>query len=135
MRFRESKPEDFVYMAEHSMNKTVDRKDFETVDYTYTLEHDGNPLCLGGFRMIVPTTAWCWIDLTKEATENMYTPYRVICEWMETFTKDMKIKRLQAFVRDIPHHIRLVEHLGFHLEGKMKNFYGDEDGLLYRRLF
>jgi len=134
MNFRLATPEDIDYMAVNSINQTVDRKMEERVDYIYALE-DESLFGIGGFRMIVPTTAWCWVDLTEDAKKNVYTTYRVISEWMDEFVKNHNIKRLQAFVKDIPRHKRLVEHLGFEVESTMKDFYGDEDAFLYRRLF
>ena len=135
IEFRESKPEDFQHMIEHSTNKTVDRKPFERVDYSYTLEEDGKPVGMGGFSLIVPETYWCWIDLTEDAEKNIVTCYRVIRDWMNKFAESMEIKRLQAFIKDRPRHIRLAEHLGFERESVMKNFYGNEDGFMYRKLF
>ena len=134
MNFREATSEDIDYMATHSTNQTVDRKLSDVIDYAYALE-DETLLVIGGFRMIVPTTAWCWINLTEEAKKNIYTTYRVILEWIDEFVYTHDVKRLQAFVKDIPSHIRLVEHLGFEKESKMKNFYGDEDAYLYARIF
>ena len=134
MIFRESKPEDFEYMAIHSMNQTVDRKQEETIDYCYTLEDDV-PLGLGGFRMITPTVCWCWVDLTEDAVKNLLTTMRTMNHWIATFAEIHGIRRMQAFVRDEDKYIRLVEHLGFEQESVMKQFYDDEDGLLFVRLF
>ena len=136
MIFRAAIDDDFTYLASHSINTKADRKQFETIDYNFTLEHEGNPLAMGGFRMIVPTTAWCWIDLTHDAGKNIRTVYRVTIEWMNQFAKDNNIKRLQAFIRmDSPEAIRLAQHLGFSMESIMKNFYGDDDAYLYTRIF
>ena len=59
MKFRESTDEDIDFMVNHSINQQVDRKEIGSIDYTYTLEHEGVPLVVGGFRMITTTTAWC----------------------------------------------------------------------------
>jgi hypothetical protein len=122
-------------MATHSINQKVERKIMECIDYTYTLEHNGTVLGMGGFRMITPTTAWCWVDLSDEAVAKLLTSYRVIREWIKTFVEKQEIKRLQAFVRDDENNIRLVKHLGFEKESVMKNFFGDEDGFMFARVF
>lgn len=134
MRFRDADLNDIQYFAEHSTNKTVDRNAPERVDYVYVLEDDV-PIGMGGFSQIVPSTYWCFIDLAPEAGERLLTAYRCIKEWMELFVEKMNVRRLQAFVRDVPSHVRLVEHLGFEKESVMKNFYGNEDAFMYRRIF
>ena len=82
MIFRYANQKDIDYMAEHSINQTVDRKQPDGVDYVYALEHDGVLYGVGGFRIIVPSCAWCWIDLSEDAKKNMVASYRVIREWM-----------------------------------------------------
>jgi len=134
MNFREATFEDIKYMAENSINQT-EKKLVERVDYVYALEHDGNLLGIGGFRLIVPTCAWCWIDLSRYGIDNLKELYRTTREWMETFSISMGIVRLQAFVRNNEKHIRLVKHLGFERESTMKNFYGGDDAYLYVRIF
>ena len=132
MRFREATIEDYEYMAINSINQKVDRKMEDTVDYAYTLEDDGKPLGMGGFRMITSTTAWAWVDLSHEAGKNIITAYRVIRDWMIDFCEKMNIKRLQAFVRtDFPEAERLVQHLGFEKESKMVGFFDDKDAWMY----
>jgi len=133
MNFREATFEDIKYMAENSINQT-EKKLVERVDYVYALEHDGNLLGIGGFRLIVPTCAWCWIDLSRYGIDNLKELYRTTREWMETFSISMGIVRLQAFVRNNEKHIRLVKHLGFERESTMKNFYGGDDAYLYVRI-
>ena len=133
MNFREATFEDIKYMAENSINQT-EKKLVERVDYVYALEHDGNLLGIGGFRLIVPTCAWCWIDLSRYGIDNLKELYRTTREWMETFSISMGIVRLQAFVRNNEKHMRLVKHLGFERESTMKNFYGGDDAYLYVRI-
>jgi len=133
MNFREATFEDIKYMAENSINQT-EKKLVERVDYVYALEHDGNLLGIGGFRLIVPTCAWCWIDLSRYGIDNLKELYRTTREWMETFSISMGIVRLQAFVRNNEKHIRMVKHLGFKRESTMKNFYGGDDAYLYVRI-
>ena len=117
------------------MNQTVDRKPEKTIDYCYTLEHEDKPLGLGGFRMITQTVCWCWVDLTEDAVKNMVTSFRTMNHWVRTFARAHGILRMQAFVRNEDKYIRLVRHLGFEQESVMKQFYGNEDGLLFVRLF
>ena len=69
MIFRESTQADLDFMADHSIKGGI--KQFKFIDYVYTLEHDDIPLGIGGFRLIVPTTAWCWVDLSDKAIEQM----------------------------------------------------------------
>lgn len=145
MNFRFATDEDLEVMATESINQTCDRKLEETVDYMYALEDNGRLLGCGGFRMIIPTCCWTWVDLTEYGVENILTSYRVIRECMEGYTKDgvfhegfvqkNGITRVQAFVRNGDKEIRLVEHLGFERESVMEKFYGTDDAFLYRKLF
>jgi len=134
INFRQATQSDIEYMAENSINKAVDRKQLDVIDYVYTLE-DKIPLLVGGFRMITPTTAWCWIDVSKDGRKRIVKSYRVIKEWIDKFAKNHEIKRLQAFIRtDYPEAIRLIEHLGFEKESTMKDFFGDSSAYMYVRL-
>ena len=135
MIFREAKQSDMDFMRDHSINQTVDRKQTEQVDYVYALEHDGNLLGIGGFRIIVPTTAWVWVDLSDYGVSHIRDSYRVMQEWMETFVNTHGIIRLQAFVKSDVKHIRLVQHMGFERESTMEMFYGDQDAFMYKRIF
>lgn len=134
MNFRIATDSDYEYMATHSINQKVDRKLMECIDYVYTLEHESDILGIGGFRMITPTTCWCWVDLSDLGVEKILTTYRVISEWIDSFVSKKGIKRLQAFVRKDDNNIRLVEHLGFTRESVMKNFFDEEDGLMFARV-
>ena len=135
MNFRLATQEDLDYMADHSINQRVDRKMSEAIDYIYTLENEESPVGVGGFRMVTPTTAWCWIDLSPAISDNLIIGYRAVRDWIDGFVGQMGIKRLQAFVRsDEPKHIRLVEHLGFEKESLMVGFYDNGDAFMYRKL-
>jgi hypothetical protein len=135
MNFRIGTAEDLELMATLSINKKCDRKLQEVIDHFYTLEHNGEILGVGGFRMIVPTCAWCWVDFSEYGVHHIRETYRVTKEWIDGWVGKMKIKRLQAFVRDSDKEKRLVRHLGFEQESVMKNFYGDDDAIMYVRIF
>lgn len=127
MIFRTAKQEDF----ESTMKNQP-----ESVDFYYTLEHEGEVLGVGGIRLIVPTAAWCWFSLTENAEGHIVVVYRTIKEWMFELVKEKKIKRLQAYIDpDSPEAIRTVQHLGFEKESVMENFLGDRNALLYVRIF
>ena len=135
MRFRKAIKGDFEYMASHSINQAVDRKEMLCVDFLFTLEHEEKPLALGGFRMISTNTAWCWIDLSDEAGKHIIIVYRAIKEWIDSFVKEHEIGRLQAFVRtDSEEAERFVKHLGFEKESTMKGFYKDGNAYMYVRI-
>lgn len=135
MRLRKPTPEDLEYMSEHCLNRKRETKQLDAIDELVTLEHEGKPLLIGGFRMITTSTAWCWIDISDEIGGNLIQSYRVIKEWIELFIKERDLTRLQSFVRtDFDAAIRLVEHLGFKQESKMPNFYRDGDAFMYVRL-
>jgi len=135
MHFRETTQADLDYVANHSVSRGIQKHCPEQVDYCYTLEHEGKPLGIGGFRLINVTTAWCWVDLTDRAGSHIVVAYRTIKEWIDVFTKEHGIKRLQAYVEcDFEEAIRMVKHLGFEKESIMKNFIGDKDSYMYVRI-
>ncbi len=135
MKFREAIQPDFDYLADHSVSRGIQKHAPEQIEYTYTLEHEGIPLCIGGFRMINVTTAWCWVDLSSDAGSHLLAVYRTIREWIESFCKENKIVRLQAYVEcDFTQAISMVQHLGFTKECIMERFMGDKDAFLYKRI-
>jgi len=132
MDFRETTQEDLEFVADHSISRGILKRQPECIDYCYTLEHEGKPLGVGGFRLINETTAWAWADITDCAGGNIIPAYRVLKEWIDIFVKEHGIKRLQAYVEmDFPEAIRMVQHLGFEKESIMKNFVGDRDASMY----
>ena len=135
MNFREATLEDIELMASLSVNQDTERKIGEPLDFVYTLEHKGELLVVGGFRMIVPTTAWCWLDLSEYGVKHIRDSFRTIKEWGGKWAKANGVKRLQCFTRDQEDKKRLVTHCGFKQESIMKNFYGDEDAILFARVF
>ena len=135
MEFRETTQEDLDYMAEHSVSRGIQKNSPEQVSFMYTLEDNGIPLGIGGFRLINQYTAWCWVDISCLGHSNIYTSYRTIIEEIEKFAEKHKVKRLQAYVEcDFPEAITMVRHLGFTKESIMKNFMGDKDAYMYVRI-
>jgi RimJ/RimL family protein N-acetyltransferase len=135
MIFREATEEDLSYISFNSASRGIQKQCPEQIDYLYTLEHENEPLGVGGFRLINLTTAWCWVDLSEKGHNHVIKTYRTIKEWIDTFAKAHKIRRLQAYVEeDFPQAIRMVEHLGFERESVMKNFIDDKSCYMYVRI-
>jgi len=136
MIFRELRQSDIDYVKDHSISRGVLNKQPERTDFLYTLEHEGEILGIGGIRLIIPTTAWCWIDLTVHATEHIITVYRVVREWMDVLIEQHHIKRLQAYIEpDFPEAIRMIQRLGFEWESNMRNFLPNGDAYMYTKLY
>lgn len=134
MNFRESTQEDITYIADHSVSRGIFKKQPDEIDFCYTLEHENEPLGIGGIRLINTTTAWCWVDLSDKAKDHIIIIYRVIKEWMDIVCKEKGIKRLQAYIEyDFPEAVRMVEHLGFHMEFVMPRFINDKSAYMYVR--
>lgn len=136
MDFRELKQEDIEQLKGKSISKGILREQPETIDYSYCLEHEGKVLAIGGVRMINTTTAWGWVDISKESEGFIINVYRVIKEWMEILCKKKGITRLQAYVEcDFLKAVRMVKHLGFHQENIMPCFVGRKSAYLYVHFF
>ncbi len=135
MEIRETTQADLDFLADHSVSRGVQKLCPEQLSYIYTLEHEGEPLGVGGFRLINKSTSWCWVDISKRAGQNMIYGYRVIRDKIEEFCKEHNLRRLQSYVEcDFKRAIRMVEHLGFERESTMKNFVGDKDAYLYVKI-
>ena len=133
MEFREATKEDFDFVADHSVSRGKIHP--EKASYVYTLEHEGQPLCIGGFRLMNYNTAWCWIDLTDLSGGHIRTVYRVTKEWIESFMEEHDLSRLQATVEcDFDEAIRMVQHLGFKKESIMKRYVNNKDAFMYVKL-
>lgn len=129
--------EDVEYMKEHSMSRGILKNQPEQIEFYYALEHEGRLLCIGGARMINLSTAWCWVDLSDNAKDNIREVYRSIKEWMLEIVTEKNIKRLQAYIEpDFPEAVRMAQHLGFHKESILEKFLDDgRDADLFVRLF
>ena len=133
MNFREAIQDDFDFVADHSVSRGKVHP--ERVDYVYTLEHDGQPLCIGGFKLMNYDTAWCWIDITDIAGSHTVAMYRVIRDWIDSFVEEHGLTRIQATVEiDFTEAIRMVKHLGFKKESIMESYVGGKDAFMYVRL-
>lgn len=136
MRIRELTIEDYDYVCEYGINRGVIKNQPEQLEYSYTLEHEGKVLVIGGIKLINHTTAMCWIALTCWAKEHIIDSYRVISEWMELICKEKQIRCLLAFVdAGFEAGERTVLHLGFDRKCRIDSFNGDSPADLYVRLF
>ena len=136
MEFREATQADCNYLADHSISRGIQKQCPEQQEFVYALVHENIVLGIGGFRLINKTTAWCWVDLSTNAGNHLVSVYRVIKEWIEQFTEELGIVRLQAYVEsDFDKAIGMVQHLGFKKESIMEKFMGDKDAFMYKRIF
>lgn len=131
MLFRQANATDIAEVSLTSISRGI-KESPEAIDFVVALEHDGKVLGVGGIKLMVPGTAWVWMDWSKSALSHTSTIYRVTKEWLEQSMRTYCITRAMAAVRpSFQRAIRTVEHLGFHRESTMKRFFGDEDGIMY----
>jgi len=120
LKFREAIQSDLEYMADHTISRGCFKEQPEMLDYVYALEHGGKLLAVGGMKIVTPTVAWAWVDLSEHAKDNIRKVYRTMKEWLAIMMKDHGIKRLMAAVEcDFVEAINTVEHLGFSQESIM----------------
>ena len=135
MELRETTIEDLQFVAEHSISRGA-KEVPEQTDFWYTIEHDGEIMCTGGFRLINMTTAWCHVNLTDCSGGHIVHLYRIIRDWIDNFVKEHNIRRLQSYVMcDFEEGIRMVEHLGFTKESIMLGFSGNKPAYMFVRLY
>jgi len=134
MLFRTATAGDIAYCTAHSMSRAP--KEYpQSVDRVFALEHDGVVLGVGGVKLLNEYSAWCWINWSTAARENVYTVYRVTKEWLDELVKQHRLVRLMAAVDPtFEEAVRTVEHLGFVKESVMFRFFGDRDAWMYVRL-
>lgn len=139
MEFRLATAEDILKVRQNPLHGEA-KPSAETSElyHIFALEGiDGKILMTGGFQFITDTTAWTWIELSKEAETCLVTCFRVMKEWIEQYCKDNGIIRLQCFVDEsFPQGIKLIEHLGFDPQSRhlMHRFMGDKSAWLYYRI-
>jgi RimJ/RimL family protein N-acetyltransferase len=133
MIFREATQEDIEFAVGHSASRGP-KECPHTVDHVFCLEHDGALLAVGGLKMILPTTAWCWMIWSTFASDHTRTVYRVTKEWLDILMRNHELRRVMAAVEpDFPEAVRTVEALGFVKESVMPKFFGDRPGWLFVR--
>jgi hypothetical protein len=135
LKLRETTAEDREFVAEHSISHGT--KDVpEQTDFWYTVEHEGEVMCVGGFRLLNKTTAWCHVNLTDRAGGHIIHLYRIIRDWIDEFVKEHDIRRLQAYVLcDFQEGVTMVNHLGFTKESIMLGFSEGKSAYMFTRLF
>lgn len=131
MNLRDATIEDIQAVAANSISGGI--KEYPaSADYISALEHEGKVIGVGGVKMLNPTVAWVWFDLTPEARTHMIAVYRIIRDWMQKIVAAYDIERLMAAVDSgFPEGILTAEHLGFTRESVLKRFFGDRDGYMY----
>ncbi len=131
MRFRECTLNDLDYIAEHSTNQKG-LEHYENVDLAQTLEHEGEPLVVGGFKIMTPTAAFTWMTWTDKALEFRTVSYRTVKEWLDITAKRLGLKILLAIV-DINSetNVSTAEHLGYEQSVPLPGFLDGLEGTLY----
>lgn len=125
MILRNQTVDDLDYIREHPLNETVLDKKPPEIYFLVTIEENSVPLATGGIQMENPTTATCWLCLSKDAEGHIIEVYRTIKVWLDRIAEEKGIKRLQCYVDpEKSDAIRLVFHLGFVEEYLLKNFFG-----------
>ena len=93
-------------------------------------------LGIAGFRFINDTTAWCWLCMGEAATQHLTESFRCLATWIPSFCRDFGVRRLEAYVEvGFEEGIRLVEHLQFEEESRMKDFIDGNPAIRFVRFF
>jgi RimJ/RimL family protein N-acetyltransferase len=136
LKLRELKQEDIDFVKDHSISRTIFDKQPEQTDFRWTLEDDGEIVGIGGIQLINLATAWCWIDLAEKAEEKPLLVIKTLKDMMSFIVEKWKLKRLEAYVEtDFEKARNFIEFLDFEYESTMKNFCGEKDAYLYRKIF
>ena len=137
MLFRVMTSEDLAYMQKHGGQEKDRKIRAGESEYNYALVDGEVTLGIAGFRFINDTTAWCWLCMGEAATQHLTESFRCLATWIPSFCHDFGVRRLEAYVEvGFEEGIRLVEHLQFEEESRMKDFMGKgKPGIRFVRFF
>jgi hypothetical protein len=131
MELRAATEQDLLEVAKTSISRGPKELP-NVIDYVYAIDDHGTILAVGGMKLMTPTTAWVWMNLSAKARDKMILIYRVIKTWLPAWFEGKGLERIMAAVAcDFEEGILVAEHLGFHRESTMKRFFGDGDAYLY----
>lgn len=135
MNIRTLTIDDITAMKDVSISRGAIHQSVDWIEFNYAVEHDGELLAIGGIRIITPTTAWAWTDLSYNSKKHMVRIYRIISEWLTVLIEDNHLDRLQTYIEmDFPEAISWIEHLGFKRESIMRKFLDGKDVYMYARI-
>lgn len=136
MNFRQMTQADLDFVAEHGIHKGVLKNQPEQMDYNYCLEHEGEVLVIGGMKLINNTAAIGWIALTEYSGEYIIEVFRTVKTWLNDMAETLKISCLIAFVEaGFEEGERVILHLGFDKQCRVKNFKGNIPADLWVKTF
>lgn len=139
MEFRLATADDILKVRQNPLHtEHKEPPDMGEIFHIFALDDDNGELIgVGGFQLITNTTAWVWVELSKNVNDNLIVTYRVLRDWIEQYCRNNGIIRLQCFIDEsFPQSIRLAEHLGFDHESRhlMHRFFNDRSAWLYYRI-
>jgi hypothetical protein len=136
MQLREATSHDITLVQAITTSGSIGQDVPLLIDLCWALEHDSTLLMVGGFKLIAPGVAWCWMSWTPAVREHVYHAYRVVLEWTDLAMRAHGIRRLMAAVDpDYPEAVRTITHLGFHRESIMEHWFGvDQSAHMYVKL-
>lgn len=134
MILRNATQSDLDYIAGNNISDGLKEHPAD-INVLVTIEDAGRVMAVGGLKMMNPTSAWCWINLTPQAVESIHSVYRMIGDWINKIIEDKGLIRVMAAIDPKREDcIRLCEHLGFEKESIMLDFFGRQPALMYVRI-
>ena len=131
---REFRPEDLkdIQPVESGLRSQYN-PDLQQYNTAVTGIKDGRVIGCGGVYNIGNGIGETWLVLDVEAEKCPIAVGMWLKEGMKIISSNFR--RLQCVVRaDLTPAIKTVEFVGFDLEGKMKSYFEDTDGLMYGKL-
>lgn len=137
MEIRKLQEGDFEYVMENLLEKAV--KNYPLMNpqhFSYTGIFNGKIMGIGGAIEFWKGVGELWLILTKHVLEHKVVAYRCLKEMAEKIMGERNFVRTQIHVRpDFPQANRMVEKLGFRLEGRLRKYCPDgEDIYIYAKI-
>jgi hypothetical protein len=127
MQIRPLQEDDLEYACENSLEGTVKYyPQMKPQESSYTGLINDRIIGVGGVINFWEGVGELWLILTKDVLDCRVEAYKCIKEMARLLIDENKLLRAQAHVRtDLFQANKMVEHLGFICEGKLRKYYPD----------
>lgn len=130
MIVKSMQPEDLRYVLKNPIDPDAVLGEFIPKDKAYSAWHDGHVVGVGGINWLWDGVGEAWVLFSKDVKGCKFGIYRATKRILKQYTD---FQRIQATARiDSPTSCKMLEKLGFEMEGRLKNYSPDgTDNFLY----
>ncbi len=137
MQIRPIQEGDLEYVCRNPLEDAVKwYPEMRPLESSYTGLINGKIVGVGGVVKFWDGVGELWLILSKDVIEHRVETYKCIKEVARLLIDENKLVRAQAHVRaDLFQANKMVEHLGFTCEGRLRKYYPDGcDSYVYGKI-